>query len=61
MERKDGTHRSCGMIQDSGLESRKEKRENKAEEIPEEIMVKNYLKARKYIKPHLCGFISSSV
>lgn len=49
------------MIQDSGLESRKEKRENKAEEIPEEIMVKNYLKARKYIKPHLCGFIFSSV
>lgn len=47
------------MIQDSGLESRKEQRENKAEEIPEEIMVKNYLKAMKYIKPHL--WIYSSV
>lgn len=31
------------MIQDSGLESVKEQRENKAEEILEEIMVKEII------------------
>ena len=39
----------------------KEKRENRAEEIFEEIMVGNYLKIVKYIKPRLYEFIVSSV